>query len=385
MDEFADAHQQPPQPIHRRHFLAASVASVAVVHRAGRPDRKKPDRKKPGGAGGATPVAPAPQAAGPATLASLIGAASSGQTIALDQTSLTPILSSDVAGAQIRVSGIRDVIVDGGVDPSRPRARVLSRGLSIYDAVGWTFRNIDWIGEGNAIDSPSVGTMLQMNGGREWKVLDSEFHNSRAFGQFAVGDDNGDVPRDWELGRCAFFDNGNPQAPGVGHTSEQEHMIYVVTPKAREQRGRIHDCTFLNAYQGATVKLGGVNARSGCCIGVDVTGLVFHGHHLTPLLFAGKVRATVTNVVEAPGIVVSGQHKVHSNGPVSVVFTDVVLPGNFFQNVGPRYLNFEGRRNRQSPRILPTGTDSYHVGGELVWFGLGDNGETVGRRRHQRP
>ncbi|HKY14809.1 MAG TPA: hypothetical protein VJM33_07765 [Microthrixaceae bacterium] len=380
MDEFAETHQRLPQHIHRRHFLAASVASVAVVHRAGRPGRNEPV----GEAVGATPGAPTPQAVGPPTLADLISGASSRQTIALDQTSLNPILSSNFAETQIRVGGVRDVIVDGGVDPSRPRAQVLSAGLSIYEAVGWTFRNINWIGQGNAIGSPSVGALLQMNGGRGWKVLDSEFRNSRAFGQFAVGDDNGDVPKDWELGRCAFFGNGNPQAPGAGHTSEQEHMIYVVTPKAREQRGSIHDCSFHDAYQGATVKLGGVNARSGCCIGVDVTGLEFHGHHLTPLLFAGKVKATVTNVVEAPGIVVSGQYKLHSNGPVSVVLTDVVLPGHFFQNVGPRYEDFEQRRERHSPRTLPTGTDSYHVGGELVWFGLGDNGATVGRPRNGR-
>ena len=302
------------------------------------------------------------------TLLELLDGATNCATIALDQTATEPMLAAEDY-AQVRVTA-RDVTVDGQVDPSKPRARVLSRGFSIYAALGWKLQNVEWYGEGFGDGDPSVGSLLQMVGGSEWKVLDSEFHDSRAFGQFAVGDDNGVVPTDWEVGRCAFLDNGSPSGPGVGHTSEQEHMVYVVSGNPRdEMRGNLHDLYFVNNYNGATVKLGGVDAWNGSCLGVTGERFTFSGHHDTPLLFPGKVEVDVTGVELASDADV-GDITIWCNGAVTAHLHDVGLPGNFFQTCWPGYPQYEtwwSRLLRCSPRVLPVGTDSSQRRGEITF------------------
>lgn len=296
----------------------------------------------------------------------LIANAKHCDVIRLDQG--VDLIAADEPNAQVRVTA-RDVTIEGQSDPSLPPARVVSRGLAIYAALGWTFRNVTFVGEGNEPDSPEVGALLHMVGGSEWTITRCQFHSSRAYGQLSIGDDNGKVPTDWLVEDCAFFDNGATDGTaGPTHTSVQEHALYVVVgPKRRPMNGTVRRSFFRNMRCGATVKLGGVDAHNGACEGVVLDGASFSGHHDNPVLFASTVDVTL-NDLAIDGTYDQGPYALWSNGPVKASLTNCTLPGDYFQTRPPlwsSYTTWLTRLLRCSPRKRPVGEDSRHRRGYI--------------------
>lgn len=298
----------------------------------------------------------------------LIANAKHCDVIRLDQG--VELIAAEEPDAWVRVTA-RDVTIEGQSDPSKPPARVLSRGLAVYAALGWTFRNITFVGEGNGPDDPEVGALLHMVGGSEWTISRCQFHSSRAYGQLSIGDDHGTVPMKWVVEDCAFFDNGATDgSAGPTHTSVQEHAVYVVVgPKRRPMGGTIRRSFFRNMRCGATVKLGGVDAHNGACEGVHVEDASFSGHHDIPVLLASRVDVTLAELT-VDGTYDQGSYTVWSDGPVKVTLTDCSLPGEYFQTLPPfwsSYTTWWTRLFRCSPRVRPVGEDSRHRRGYVKW------------------